>query len=105
MEILIKIFLTFAIVYGIYMILCATLSLIGVRELKRAGIDVSAEKIEIPAEVESLEYLVRCAIFAFAFEKTEIVILIDDTREDASEISYIAEMICMSHKNVTCKRI
>lgn len=104
MEIVIKIFLAFAVVYGFYMIFCAVLSLIGAKELEREGIDVSSERIEIHAKLGTLEYLVRCAIWASAFEKTNIVIIIDDMSDGEPELSYIAEMICLSHKNVTLER-
>lgn len=102
MDIALKIFLTFAVVYGAYMLVLGILSLVGARELEKAGIAVDTDgDIEIPARAETLEYLVRCALVATTFERRNIVIIIDG---DDADISQTAQKLCLGHKNIICRR-
>ena len=103
MDIALKIILTFSVVYGAYMLILAILSLIGEKELEKAGISVKGSgDVEIPARAESLEFLVRCALLATTFERRKIVILLDG---DDGDLSQTAQRLCLSHKNIICRRI
>ena len=102
MDIALKIILTFSVVYGAYMLVLAILSIIGEKELEKAGITVGKSgDVEIPARAESLEFLVRCALFATTFERRKIGILLDDD----GDLSQTAQRLCLSHKNIICRRI
>ena len=102
MDIALKIILTFSAVYGVYMLILAILSLLSARELEKEGIKVDGDgDIEIPARAETLEYLVRCALLATTFERRKIVIILDG---DGDELSQTAERLCLSHKNISCRR-
>lgn len=103
MDIALKIILTFSVVYGAYMLILAILSLFGEKELEKAGINVKdGGDVEIPARAESLEYLVRCALLATTFEKKNIVILLEG---DDGDLSQTAQRLCLSHKNISCRRV
>ena len=55
MDIVLKVFLSFAIVYGVYMLALALLSFFGENELKKAGVNMNGnDEIEIPAGDDSL---------------------------------------------------
>lgn len=102
MDIALKIILTFASVYGAYMLILAILSALGERELEKEGVSVDGDgDIEIPARAETLEYLVRCALLATTFERRNIVIIIDG---DDADISQTAQKLCLCHKNIICRR-
>jgi len=102
MDIALKIILTFSVVYGVYMLVLAILSLFAAHELEKEGIKVVGDgDIEIPARAETLEYLVRCALLATTFERRKIVIILDG---DGDELSQTAERLCLGHKNISCRR-
>ncbi len=105
MDILLEIFLTFAIVYGAYMIFCAVMSHIGASELESAGVDSDCGgDIEIAADAETLEYLVRCAAWATTFERRKIIVVIDESRGDADEAMYIVKAMSRRVKNLYYRR-
>ena len=102
MDIIFSIFLTFAIIYGAYIIFCAVMSHIGASELEKAGIDPDGGDIVFKADARTLEHLVACAAWATTFERRKIVILLDG---DDGDLSQTAQRLCLSHKNIICRRI
>jgi len=104
MNIFLEIFLTFAIVYGGYMIFCAVMSYLGARELERAGVDPDGGDIEIIADVGTLEYLIRCASWVTTFERRKIVVVIDESRRDAVDATYIVKAMSRRVKNLYYRR-
>ena len=102
MDTILKILLTFSVVYGAYMLVLAILSMLAAKELEKEGITVDCDgDIEIPARAETLEYLVRCALLATTFERRNIVIIMESDDEDVSQT---AQKLCLFHKNIICRR-
>ena len=97
METALYIILTFSAVYGSYMLICAIISVVCTKELRRRGIDTDGDRITIAADAASLEYLAGCALMSSTFERKKIILLIDRSDPDALST---AEMLCRSHKNI-----
>ena len=102
MNVFINVLLTFSIVYGIYIIFCAILSALADKELKERGIypDENGDYI-IFCGAESLEFLIRCALWATTFERGKIIVLINGDDETSTQI---AQMMMKKHKSVIMRR-
>ena len=72
---------------------------------KSEFVKITNNRIEIFANYENLEYYIRCSMFAYAQQKTVIVIHIDRSDAHFDEIMYIAESFASRHGNVRCELI
>ena len=104
MDTILSVFLTFAIVYGAYMIFCAVMSHIGASELEKVGIDPDGGDIVFRADARTLEYLVTCAAWATTFERRKIVVLIDSGGADAEEMISDIKKMSRRYKNLYYRR-
>lgn len=72
---------------------------------KSEFVKITNNRIEIFANYENLEYYIRCSMFAYAQQKTVIVIHINRSDAHFDEIMYIAESFASRHGNVRCELI
>lgn len=102
MDTVLKITLTFAIVYGAYMFLLAMISHAAGRELEKRGIfeDENGD-LSFHADGDNVEFLIFMALWAGTFEKRSVTVFIDGDDTEAEEI---AEKMRRRHKNIVIRR-
>lgn len=100
MYIFIKIFLSFCIFYGVYIIVSAAISAHAGKELRRHGCSCGDSEINIYADSENVEYCIRAAIAESAFRVKKITVNIPSASPEREKTAEIAERFRRKYKNI-----
>ena len=86
-----------------YLLIALAVSVFSRLSLKRSGSSVGKHIIEIDTETDSLEYELRLALAASAFQKTDIIVWIGGRSPTKREALDIVRRMRRRHKNIFYK--
>lgn len=102
MNVFINVLLTFSIVYGFYILFSALMSSLAERELENRGIFPDENgNYTIECDASSLEFVIRCALWATTFERHTISVIVSEYDNTSM---FIAESMRKKHRNIVLRR-